>query len=144
MVLNNEIFYEKRDTSNSQGGVLTVDPSNTDQKLLEPFADPNTASGMIDKKLYIRSEYSSAYGIDIEKKYKNITASTLHAGDRIEINITLKNTTASTIKNIEYLDTLPQIFRIIPESKYRATLGTQSKENLLDYTQADDYSLTFQ
>ncbi len=68
----------------------------------------------------------------------------LHAGDRIEIRTTLKNTTSATIRNIEYLDTLPKIFQVIPQSKYRVLLGIQSKENFLEYTQADDYSLYFQ
>ncbi len=98
------------------------DPNNTTISGVPVTNPSSTQSASINSDLYVRSEYAPAYGIEIEKKYKNITSSTLHGGDRIQVEITLKNTTASTMKNIEYLDTLPKIFTLPNEAKYQVIL----------------------
>jgi hypothetical protein len=88
--------------------------------IINPSPIPSTS---ITPDLYIRSEYAPAYGVEIEKKYQNITSSTLHGGDRILVEITLKNTTSNIIRNVEYLDTLPKIFDLPDDAQYHVILS---------------------
>lgn len=118
------------------GASIPVNVIETDALILKYFPDPNvpTVSPIpvanpsskpnpsINPDLYVRSEYAPAYGVEIEKKYTNISSSTLHGGDRVLVEITLKNTTASTVKDIEYLDTLPKIFDLPESAKYQVIL----------------------
>lgn len=124
------------DTSIPGGISIPVDLNQPNTVVMKYFPDPNTPTvspvpipatptnpnPSLNPDLYVRSEYAPAYGLEIEKKYRNITSSTLHGGDRIIVEITIKNTTASTIKNVEYLDTLPKIFDLPDDPKYQVIL----------------------
>ena len=85
--------------------------------------------------LYVRSEYAPAYGLQVEKRYRNLSDTTLHTGDRVQVEISLKNTTNAMISAVEYLDTIPQIFRLPEVAKYRAILAGQSREDTINQLQ---------
>lgn len=67
---------------------------------------------------FVRSQYAIAHGLSIEKTYTNKTNTTLFPDDLIEARIIIKNTTNATIRNIEYLDTIPKIFSLEKTQKY--------------------------
>jgi hypothetical protein len=161
-VLNAEVFYQRRVNSERQdpniskdtmaiwGRSIEVDPSSTDQILSSYFWEPNSTNsplpsdsiGSPARDIYIRSEYAPAYGVEIEKKYKNITATTLHGWDRIRVEITIRNTTPATLKNIEYLDTLAKIFDLPTDAKYSITLAWASRDYPLTTISAEEYDFS--
>ena len=73
--------------------------------------------------------------------YKNLSSTALHAGNKIEASITLKNTTTSPITNIKYLDTLPTIFDIGETKKYHIIIGGKKEERDIVFLQGESYDL---
>ena len=164
-VLNDEVYYQRRvnptpadaamsvDASIPGGISIPVDLNQPNTVVMKYFPDPNTPTvspipipatptnpnPSLNPDLYVRSEYAPAYGLEIEKKYRNITSSTLHGGDRILVEITIKNTTASAIKNVEYLDSLPKIFDLPDDPKYQVILWWQNREYPLGTISAEEY-----
>jgi uncharacterized repeat protein (TIGR01451 family) len=156
LVLNGEVFYERRATAlvespllaNTSDTTISITGSTDPASIMAYFPDPNknpvtvknantptvaaniyTPTSISASDLYVRSEYAPAYGLDIEKRYRNISADTLHAGDRVQVEITIKNTSLISITNLSYLDTIPQIFTLPTGAKYRAIIGGQSRES---------------
>ena len=72
--------------------------------------DAGSVGSRIDT--FVRSQYAIAHGLSIEKTYTNKSNATLFPDDLIEARIVIKNTTNATIRNIEYLDTIPNIFSL--------------------------------
>ena len=81
---------------------------------------------------YVRSQYVSTYGLKISKQYTNATHATLYPDDLIQARISIENTSASTIKNIEYLDTVPKIFSLEKTLKYRVKVGNTNNERSVE------------
>lgn len=77
---------------------------------------------------YAKSEYAPAFGYTISKRYKNLSATTLHAGDRVQVDIAIQNTTNNTLIPSEYLDTIPNIFSQENTEKYILSLSGSSEE----------------
>lgn len=164
-VLNGEVFYDRRVSGNVNAPVVTQSQNisltggSDFSSVISYFPDPNgtpitvknanspsipvnnTGANVVSGNFYVRSEYVAAYGVDIEKRYRNISNSTLHTGDRVQVEITLKNTTAKTITDIRYLDTIPKIFTLPSEAEYRSILGSQSREAPLNLLSAEDYQV---
>ncbi len=87
---------------------------------------------------FVYSEYAPAFGLDIQKTYNNISAAKLHAGDLIQVDIALKNTTTSTLSQIEYLDTIPKIFDPKDTKKYQLIIDNEATEkNFVPLTSGD-------
>lgn len=164
-VLNGEVFYDRRVSEDittqivSQSQNISLTGGSDFASVMSYFPDPNgtpitvknanspsipvnnTGANAVSGNFYVRSEYAPAYGVDIEKKYRNITNTTLHTGDRIQVEITLKNTTTKTITDIRYLDTIPKIFILPSGAKYRSILGSQSREAPQNLLSAEDYQV---
>jgi hypothetical protein len=96
------------------------------------LTDPTTLSGVFTDiengktgqriDTFVRSQYAPAHGLIIEKRYTNTTNLNLHPDDLIRANISIKNTTATTIRNVEYLDIIPKVFSLDTTEKYTVTI----------------------
>ena len=71
---------------------------------------------------FVRSQYAVGHGLNVEKKYTNTTHTTLYPDDLIHAQISIKNTTNTTITNVEYLDVVPKIFSLDATEKYTVTV----------------------
>jgi hypothetical protein len=138
-MLQAEVYYERRTPSSTREALVTVDAATLTGTTFEPLSPLSLAGTGVD--LYVRSEYAPAYGLEISKTYRNLTATTLHAGDRIAVEITLKNTTPRPIDSITYLDTIPAIFSLPSDAWYRLLLGSGSSEHPIEELSAEDYSV---
>ena len=76
----------------------------------------------------MKSEYAPGYGLDVEKRYINLSSPTVHGGDRIRVEIQIKNSNAQIAKNVSYLDKIAKIFEIPEEAKYRVGIGANTQE----------------
>lgn len=92
---------------------------------------------------FVRSQYATAYGLNIEKKYTNTTHTTLYPDDLIQARISIKNTTNQTIKNIEYLDVVPKIFSLDKTEKYTVSIGGTSIDRPFESISSGDYDMYF-
>lgn len=113
---------------------------NTLSGALDTLAD-STTSNTTDT--YVRSQYATAYGLQISKQYTNTTHATLYPDDLIQARISIKNTSPTTIKNIEYLDTIPQIFSLEKTLKYTIKIGSTSTDRPFEPIAAGDYDMHF-
>ncbi len=125
-----------------ESDLLITDPTLLNSILSTNLRDPNTSPSTTLRKTYIKSEYASAYGVEIEKSYTNLAGSTLHTGDRVQVDISIKNTTAKKISNTEYLDTIPKIFDTENTKKYKILLDGKSEERDFRIL-SDDYDALF-
>lgn len=91
---------------------------------------------------YVRSEYAPAFGVEISKLYRNTSGRTLRAGDRVEVDIALKNTGTSPITDGEYLDTIPVLFDPENTDTYTLTLSGMSEERRFERIR-EDYDAAF-
>lgn len=139
-MLNDEVFYQRRIDELATTASINIDPSLPTSTYLTSFPDTNVPTTPTPPpKIYVRSEYALAYGIDIEKRYKNITSSILHGGDRIQVEVSLKNTSTNTISSIEYLDTIPKIFSLPQDATYKTILGLQSTDSPIENLAGEDF-----
>ncbi len=92
---------------------------------------------------YVRSQYATAYGLQISKQYTNVTHTTLYPDDLIQARISIKNTSPVAIKNIEYLDSIPKIFSLEKTTKYSIKMGGSSTDRVFDSRSSGDYDMHF-
>lgn len=114
------------------------------------LTDPNTSpsnplsSPEGESDIYVRSEYASAYGLEIERKYTNTSSDVIHSGDKIEATITIKNTGSSSAQAVEYLDTIPKIFDASETTRYRMTLSSgRSEQKDFIYLPTEEFDAYF-
>ncbi len=72
----------------------------------------------------MKSQYAPAYNIEVSRTWKDISHTFLQSGDRIVAEVTLKNTGGTTLRNIKFLDTIPDIFDATSTQTYDVILGT--------------------
>lgn len=105
-------------------------------------ADP-TASKVTNTKNFLRSEYAASQGLDISKRYSLGSGTTLHAGQRIRVDIDIHNTSTTTAKSIEYLDTIPQIFSTDKTLQYTIKNNGTTITRDFALTASSDYDAHF-
>jgi uncharacterized repeat protein (TIGR01451 family) len=93
--------------------------------------------------VFVRSQYATAYGLSIDKIYTNVTHPVLYPDDVIQARISIKNTTNTTVKNIEYLDTIPKIFSLEKTQKYSVKIGNTVVNKTFDPLVTGDYDMYF-
>ncbi len=74
---------------------------------------------------YVKSQYAPAYNIEVSRTWKNISHTFLQSGDRIVAEVTLKNTGNTTLQNIKFLDSVPDIFDASNTESYEVILGNE-------------------
>ncbi len=116
-ILNAEVFYQY------SSPIVIPSTSVNSTALATAFADIQSGNTGNNIDTFVRSQYTPAYGLDIEKTYTNVSHPVLYPDDLIRVHITIKNTTMSTIRNIEYLDTVPRIFSLEKTQKYDVTIA---------------------
>jgi hypothetical protein len=92
---------------------------------------------------YVRSEYASAYGLEIGRSFKNLTNSIVHSGDRIRVDIAIKNTTSQDISNISYLEKIPTIFSANSNSRYSVMLDDTKIDRTFETITDSEYDARF-
>lgn len=118
-VLHAEVFYQYSHPTPTPIISSTVSPA----KLEATLNAINTGTTGNSFDTFVRSQYTRAYGLDIQKIYSNKSNLMLHPDDLIEARIIIKNITNQPIKNIEYLDTIPRIFSSEKTQKYYVTIN---------------------
>ncbi len=136
-MLNDEVYYQY---THWVAPYSTEVDANT---LGSSFTDITNGATGDRTDTYIRSQYATAYGLNIEKVYTNITHPTLSPGDHIQAHISIRNTTASTIKDIEYLDTLPKIFSVESTQKYSVRIWNTSIDRPFEPITSGEYDIHF-
>lgn len=94
-------------------------------------------------RTYVKSQYATLHGTEVQKTLQNTNASTLHAGDTIQVKVTLKNTSSSPLQNIEYLDSVPSVFDESDRTTYTLARGNTQSEYPLEHLSASEYDLRF-
>lgn len=141
-MLNGQVYYQKSyyDTTAKNAlqdtDVHITDPALMESTLTRVLTDPNTQPDPVKTLTYIRSEYAPAYQIQISKTYKNTSQKLLHAGDRVEVDISITNSGTTLLKDLEYLDTIPSIFDPADTRTYSVGIDTAYEER--PFTLSDD------
>lgn len=147
--LQAEVFYQYPRPITSDYETEALDLSDLgNQELVSGYIDEISSSSeasaaSIRMDTYIKSQYAPAFGIEVERSFRNISSTFLHAWDVIEVTITLKNTSGKTARNIEYLDTIPAIFSSESTQKYQVILWTETIHRDFDYLHTGDYDAYF-
>ena len=97
----------------------------------------------IKETTFIKTQYATAYNIDVEKRYTNSSHATLYPDDRIVASIRIKNTGNTMLKNIQYLDTIPQIFSSEKTETYTITINEKTITRDFQYLQNGEYDALF-
>lgn len=119
-ILFSQVLYQYRHTMSAPSSATDLDGlTNT---VNDVVANKNST---IKNTMYVRSQYAPAYNLSVDKKYTH-TNKILHPSDQVTTTIRIKNTGTTTLKNIEYLDTLPRIFSHENTKNYTVTLDGKS------------------
>lgn len=139
-MIQSDVYYQKTlpSPSNDDSSTYSADQSIDTITNLAASSTPNTSSSN-----FVYSEYAPAFGLDIQKTYTNISASKVHAGDLIQVDIALKNTTTSTLSQIEYMDTIPKIFDVRDTTKYQLIIDDEATEQKFVPLTTSDFDADF-
>ncbi len=78
-----------------------------------------TNTTITEQRTYLRSEFADAKNITIAKVYTDKNGGTLQAGDRIDVAITITNTSSSTLAGVSYLDSNEKnVFKLSENTGY--------------------------
>ncbi len=150
-MLQSEVYYQRSvfDTTTNRAlptNSITTENIGEIQSIFDTsLTNPNTVIPTDTTRIdtFIKSEYAPAFGLKIEKRYRNSISPTIRAGDMIEVDISMTNTTNIAIQDIEYLDTLPSIFDAEGTETYRVTLGAESQERAFEWLATEEYDMHF-
>ncbi len=149
-MLRSEVYYQRSvyditaSTALPESMVSPKTVSDIESVMTTTLTDPNTNSTSVTRTdTYVKSEYAPAYGLSIEKHYRNLNSPTIRAGDAIEVDIALTNTSKTPITGLEYLDTIPKIFDTENTTTYRVTLGGESQEKPFEWLATEEYDSHF-
>ncbi len=129
------------DAAKLQGNIYYQFPRVISSEEVDSLGSASEISSTVDT--YIQSQYASAYGIEVSKTFQNISNSTVHAGDKIEVAIALRNTGTATAKNVSYIDTIPAIFSAEKTKKYQLVLDGQVITRDFHPLESTDYDAYF-
>lgn len=74
------------------------------------FVDFNNFSGQSTQTSFLRSEYASSQDISIEKKFTDLSPSVLQIGDKVAVEVRIKNTGNQIRNNVAFVDTIAKNF----------------------------------
>lgn len=153
--IKQEVYYQEntRQAQNSPNFVLSsstshqastlVPATNLNASLTVASVPDNTArTTPIPLTTYVRSQYASLHGFQIEKKYST-KRSILYPDDTIEVEISLKNTSAEPQSGVMYLDKISKIFARDNSTQYSVSIDGSREQKELE-SDDGDYDLRFQ
>lgn len=71
--------------------------ANFDQAYIQATASPESSQSS-QVKNFVRSEYAQAFSVDIAKRYRLGSGSVLRSGERITVDIDIRNTGATALR----------------------------------------------
>lgn len=143
-----DVYYRAPVASVSDRSQIPLSPDTAIENISQalPSITPDSpypeTTSQTPSELFVHSEYAKVFGLDISKSYKNISSDTLHSGDKVQVDITLRNTTTSTITGIKYLDTIPKIFDPSGTSKYQVELAGNVEEKSFSFLDVGDFDVS--
>lgn len=155
--IRSQVFYQRQLTDSKSisqttvtgttaaalGGYMAdMDPLKTLSPAVNGPIDNTQSTVPVKLETFIRSQYASLAQAEIGKKY-NAKNSLLFPDDVIEVEISLKNTSAQEMKNIVYLDTIAKIFARDNTEKYSVEINGQKIEKYFEEPDSGDYDLQF-
>ncbi|MDD4151855.1 MAG: VCBS repeat-containing protein, partial [Candidatus Gracilibacteria bacterium] len=76
---------------------------------------------------FLRSEYSPVEGVTIKKTYNDKNGNYLKSGDKVNVKVEITNNKTSTIKNVSYLDKIPEPLSITDDTIFKFKKGSDYK-----------------
>lgn len=73
-----------------------------------------SASNSTSQTYFLRSQYADLEGIKVSKKFSETSPPFLQTGDIVYFDISLKNTTSKTLKNVAYVDSIQKHIFVLP------------------------------
>jgi hypothetical protein len=139
-MLNAEVYYQYN-YPRSITPISSYDPSDLNWLL---STTPESSSDGNQSDTYIKSEYAESIWVRIKRSFLPIISSRpVHAGDTVRATIAFENISGKTIKDVEYLDTLPSIFDHEETKVYTLTVDGNSREIPFSYLSSDEYDSHF-
>lgn len=138
-----EVYYQERANKTITQTQTPIDPTVL-ANLNTNFADAN--SGVLDATsinntdrttrislvTYIRSQYASLVGMEMNKKYSTPNR-VLFPKDTITVEVSLKNNNSETVTGVKYLDTISEIFDRDNTTTYRVEIdGKNIEKNFVE------------
>ncbi|PID86452.1 hypothetical protein CSB08_00530 [Candidatus Gracilibacteria bacterium] len=91
---------------------------------------------------FIKSEYSESVGIKVKKKYTDTNSGFIISGDLVKVDVSIKNTSGNIIKDLVYIDTIPNMFVLVKDSlKIKNTTAVEKNPPLGFDILVDNFSL---
>ena len=82
---------------------------------------------------FLKWEFAKAVGIDIKRYYKDENWWALVSKDKVKVNLTIKNISNKTIKNIVYAENIPKYFKLDYSSIKVSDKNLKLRKNLWNY-----------
>ena len=73
-------------------------------------------NGITTQRQFLRSEYAQTQWIEVKKSFIDINEGNLLSGDRVYLDISLRNTGTEQVNDIEYVDNISRFFQFSDET----------------------------
>lgn len=100
------------------------DDYNNTSLLLEDFINQNgnnisssTYTNANKETTFIKSEYAHIEWLEVKKQYNDLNGETLKRGDEIQVTVTLTNTSSHNLRDIAYVEDIPNVFSLNEEKE---------------------------
>ncbi len=138
-VFQSEVYYQHSRILSSTDTSISTDNKDLEKAFANNISTPENSSLWSITETYIKSQYAPWYNLEVTRTWKNLTNPYISTWDRVRQEIVIKNTGDNTIKNINYLDTLPSMFDSSDTKTYDVVLNGEkvtrnfSKLNVWEY-----------
>ena len=93
---------------------------------------------------FIRSEYAAGRGVDVQKTYSTTASGgVLVSGSPVTVSIRLKNTTATSLKDIVYLEKPDSLIAVSDGANYTISQNGKTQEKPLQDLSGGDFTYGF-
>jgi len=152
--IREQVYYQEQSASIQSIPNSTIDPkvlaqlsaqfgnSALSDDLQVASSDNTTRTTPIPLKTYIRSQYASLHGLEISKKFQSQNA-ILYPYDTIQVEVSVKNLSSESQKNVKYLDSIPKIFDRDTSATYSVEITGNRVEKNFQEKDNGEFDLEF-
>lgn len=152
--IREQVYYQEQSASIQSLPNSTIDPkvlaqlsaqfgnSALSDDLQVASADNTTRTTPTPLKTYIRSQYASLHGLEISKKFQSQNA-ILYPYDTIQVEVSVKNLSSESQKNVKYLDSIPKMFDRDTSATYSVEITGNRVEKNFQEKDDGEFDLEF-
>lgn len=152
--IREQVYYQEQSASIQSIPNSTIDPkllaqlsaqfgnSALSDDLQVASADNTTRTTPIPLETYIRSQYASLHGLEISKKFQSQNA-ILYPYDTIQVEVSVKNLSSESQKNVKYLDSIPKMFDRDTSATYSVEITGNRVEKNFQEKDNGEFDLEF-